>query len=104
VPRAIGGSFDFDWWELRFWMIVFSFLRDLDLDLDLDLDFDLDFDAAGKVGYIVGRGGLILRSDDAGRRWESVSPPGDAGRAFLPTARTHLKRATQTADFRGGGA
>jgi photosystem II stability/assembly factor-like uncharacterized protein len=68
---------------------VFSFLR------------DLDFDALGKVGYIVGRGGMILRSDDAGRRWRSVFPPRRAGRVLLPTARSLLKRATPTADFRG---
>jgi photosystem II stability/assembly factor-like uncharacterized protein len=66
---------------------VFSFLR------------DLDFDAAGKVGYIVGRGGMILRSDDAGRRWRSVLPPTDPMRVLLPTAGSLLKRATPTADF-----
>jgi len=68
---------------------VFSFLR------------DVDFDAAGKVGYIVGREGMILRSDDAGRRWRSVLPPKDPGRVFLPTAALLLKRATQPADFKG---
>jgi photosystem II stability/assembly factor-like uncharacterized protein len=67
---------------------VFSFLR------------DLDFDAVGKVGYIVGRGGMILRSDDAGRRWRSVLPPRRASRVLLPTAGSLLKRATPTADFR----
>jgi photosystem II stability/assembly factor-like uncharacterized protein len=71
--------------------VVFSFLR------------DLDFDAAGKVGYSVGRGGMILRSDDAGRRWKSVLPPSDPSRGFLPTAGSLLKRATPTADFGGGG-
>jgi photosystem II stability/assembly factor-like uncharacterized protein len=70
---------------------VFSFLR------------DLDFDAAGKVGYIVGRGGMILRSDDAGRRWRSVLPPKRASRVLLPTAGLLLKRATPTADFRRRG-
>ena len=68
---------------------VFSFLR------------DLDFDAVGRVGYIVGRGGMILRSDDAGRRWRSVLPPRKASRVFLPTARLLLKRATPIADFSG---
>jgi photosystem II stability/assembly factor-like uncharacterized protein len=68
--------------------VGFSFLR------------DLDFDAAGKVGYIVGRGGMILRSDDAGRRWRPVSPLRDLRRVFLPTARSLLKRATPTAEFR----
>jgi photosystem II stability/assembly factor-like uncharacterized protein len=67
---------------------VFSFLR------------DLDFDAAGKVGYIVGRGGMILRSDDSGRRWRSVLPPREVSRVFLPTGRSLLKRATPIADFR----
>jgi len=68
---------------------VFSFLR------------DLDFDAAGKVGYIVGRGGTILRSDDEGRRWRPVLPPHQTGRVFLPTGESLLKRATPAADFRG---
>ncbi len=68
---------------------AFSFLR------------DLDFDAAGKVGYMVGRGGLILRTDDAGRRWRAVLPPERAGRAFLPTAVVLLKRATPAADSNG---
>ena len=68
---------------------VFSFLR------------DLDFDAAGKVGYIVGRGGMILRSDDAGRRWRSVLPPRKTSRVLLPTAESLLKRATPAAEFRG---
>ena len=68
---------------------VFSFLR------------DLDFDALGKVGYIVGRGGMILRSDDAGRRWRSVLPPTDPSQVLLPTVRLLLKRATRTADARG---
>jgi photosystem II stability/assembly factor-like uncharacterized protein len=66
---------------------VFSFLR------------DLDFDAAGKVGYMVGRGGMILRSDDEGRRWRSVLPPQKTGRVFLPTGESLLKRATPVADF-----
>ena len=69
--------------------VVFSFLR------------DLDFDAEGKVGYIVGRGGLILRSDDAGWHWRAVSPPSDPGRALLATAGSLLKRETPVADFRG---
>jgi photosystem II stability/assembly factor-like uncharacterized protein len=70
---------------------VFSFLR------------DLDFDAAGKVGYIVGRGGMILRSDDAGRRWRPVLPPKKVRRVFLPTARLLLKCATPIADLTGRG-
>jgi len=69
--------------------VAFSFLR------------DLAFDAAGKIGYIVGRGGLILRSDDAGQRWKPVSPPRNPSRALLPTVGSQLKRATPTADFRG---
>jgi photosystem II stability/assembly factor-like uncharacterized protein len=68
---------------------VFSFLR------------DLDFDAAGKVGYIVGRGGMILRSGDAGRRWKFILPPRKASRVFLPTEGSLLKRATPAADFKG---
>jgi photosystem II stability/assembly factor-like uncharacterized protein len=70
---------------------VFSFLR------------DLDFDAVGKVGYIVGRGGMILRSDDAGRRWRPVLPPKKVRRVFLPTARLLLKCATPIADLTGRG-
>ena len=68
---------------------VFSFLR------------DLDFDAAGKVGYIVGQGGIILRSDDAGRRWKPVLPPADRSRVLFPTEALLLKRATPTADSKG---
>lgn len=68
--------------------VVFSFLR------------DLGFDAEGKVGYIVGRGGLILRSDDAGRRWRAVLRPRDSSRALLPTAVSLLKHSTPAADFR----
>ncbi len=65
---------------------VFSFLR------------DLDFDAAGEVGYTVGRGGMVLRSDDAGRRWRSVLPAMDLDRGLSPTASSLLKRATSAAD------
>jgi photosystem II stability/assembly factor-like uncharacterized protein len=68
---------------------VFSFLR------------DLDFDAAGKVGYIVGRGGMVLRSDDAGQRWRPVLPTVDPDRVLLPTASSLLKRATLVADDTG---
>jgi photosystem II stability/assembly factor-like uncharacterized protein len=65
---------------------VFSYLR------------DLDFDAAGKVGYIVGRGGMVLRSDDAGQRWRSVLPTVDPDRVLSPTASSLLKCATSIAD------
>jgi len=68
---------------------VFSYLR------------DLDFDAAGKVGYIVGRGGMVLRSDDAGQRWRTVLPTVDPDRVFSPTASSLLKRATSVADDTG---
>jgi len=69
--------------------VAFSFLR------------DLAFDATGQIGYMVGRGGLILRSDDAGQRWKSVSPPRGPSRVLLPTVGSQLKRATPIADFRG---
>jgi photosystem II stability/assembly factor-like uncharacterized protein len=36
---------------------------------------DIDFDPSGEVGFIVGQTGQILRSDDAGFRWERVLPP-----------------------------
>ena len=36
---------------------------------------DVDFDPSGKVGFIVGQTGRILRSDDAGFKWEQVLPP-----------------------------
>jgi photosystem II stability/assembly factor-like uncharacterized protein len=68
---------------------VFSYLR------------DLDFDAAGKVGYIVGRGGMVLRSDDAGQRWRAILPTVDPDRVLSPTARSLLKRATSVADDTG---
>jgi len=68
---------------------VFSYLR------------DLDFDAAGKVGYIVGRGGMVLRSDDAGQRWRTVLPTVDPDRVLSPTASSLLKRATSVADDTG---
>jgi photosystem II stability/assembly factor-like uncharacterized protein len=68
---------------------VFSYLR------------DLDFDAAGKVGYIVGRGGMVLRSDDAGQRWRAVLPTVDSDRVLSPTASSLLKRATSVADDTG---
>ena len=38
---------------------------------------DIDFDPSGEVGFIVGQTGQILRSDDAGYRWEQVLPPPD---------------------------
>lgn len=39
---------------------------------------DIDFDPSGEVGFIVGQTGQILRSDDAGYRWEQVLPPPEA--------------------------
>jgi photosystem II stability/assembly factor-like uncharacterized protein len=36
---------------------------------------DLDFESTGRLGLIVGQGGRILRSSDAGHKWEQVLPP-----------------------------
>ena len=40
---------------------------------------DVGFDPSGKVGYIVGKTGRILRSTDAGHEWKQVLPPEEAG-------------------------
>ena len=36
---------------------------------------DVDFDPTGQIGFIVGQTGQILRSTDAGYKWERVLPP-----------------------------
>jgi len=36
---------------------------------------DVSFDISGKVGYIVGQRGMVLRTDDAGESWHKVLPP-----------------------------
>ncbi len=36
---------------------------------------DVEFDSEGRVGFIVGQTGTILRSTDAGKKWERVLPP-----------------------------
>ena len=36
---------------------------------------DVDFDPSGRVGYMVGQSGQILRSTDAGYEWSQVLPP-----------------------------
>jgi photosystem II stability/assembly factor-like uncharacterized protein len=46
---------------------VFTFMR------------DLDFEHKKKVGYIVGQQGMVLRTEDGGKRWKQVLPPGDLG-------------------------
>lgn len=38
---------------------------------------DVDFDPSGQIGFIVGQTGQILRSDDAGFKWQQVLPPPD---------------------------
>jgi photosystem II stability/assembly factor-like uncharacterized protein len=68
---------------------VFSLLR------------DLDFDAAGMFGYTVARGGMVLRSADAGQRWRPGLPTADPSRGLSPTAGSILKRATLVADDTG---
>ena len=45
---------------------IFTFMR------------DVAFDPEGRVGFIVGQTGQILRSTDAGHRWTQVLPPPDA--------------------------
>ncbi len=45
--------------------IVFTYMR------------DVDFARSGKLGFIVGQTGQILRSTDAGIAWEQVLPPAD---------------------------
>jgi hypothetical protein len=42
---------------------IFTFMR------------DIDFGPDGRVGFIVGQGGKILRSTDAGYEWKQVLPP-----------------------------
>ena len=44
---------------------IFTFMR------------DVDFEPDGRIGYIVGQSGQILRSTDAGHRWTQVLPPSD---------------------------
>ena len=42
---------------------IFTFMR------------DLGFDSTSDVGFIVGQEGLVLRTDDGGKRWTQVLPP-----------------------------
>ena len=46
---------------------VFTFMR------------DVDFERGRKVGYIVGQQGMILRSENGGKSWSQILPPGDLG-------------------------
>ncbi len=39
---------------------------------------DIEFDREGKVGFIVGQTGQILKSTDAGFQWRQVLPPPEA--------------------------
>ena len=45
---------------------IFTFMR------------DITFDSTGRVGFIVGQTGQILRSTDAGMQWKQVLPPPEA--------------------------
>jgi photosystem II stability/assembly factor-like uncharacterized protein len=36
---------------------------------------DISFDPDGRIGFIVGQSGKILRSDDSGKSWSTVLPP-----------------------------
>lgn len=46
---------------------VFTFMR------------DVAFEHNERVGLIVGQQGLVLRSEDGGKKWSQVLPPGDVG-------------------------
>jgi photosystem II stability/assembly factor-like uncharacterized protein len=46
---------------------VFTFMR------------DLGFEHNKRMGFIVGQQGMVLRSNDGGRMWTQVLPPGDIG-------------------------
>jgi photosystem II stability/assembly factor-like uncharacterized protein len=46
---------------------VFTFMR------------DLAFEHKQQVGFIVGQQGLVLRSEDGGKTWAQVLPPGELG-------------------------
>lgn len=46
---------------------VFTFMR------------DVGFDRSRNFGYIVGQQGMVLRSQDGGKTWAQVLPPGDLG-------------------------
>jgi photosystem II stability/assembly factor-like uncharacterized protein len=47
---------------------IFTFMR------------DVQFDPVNDVGYIVGEHGMVLRSEDGGKRWTQVLPPEDRRR------------------------
>jgi hypothetical protein len=51
------------WHEQRGFPTIFTFMR------------DIQFDSDGRVGYIVGQRGKVLRSDDSGQSWRQVLPP-----------------------------
>jgi photosystem II stability/assembly factor-like uncharacterized protein len=39
---------------------------------------DIAFDPDGRVGYIVGQRGTVLRSEDSGQSWQQKLPPPQA--------------------------
>ena len=51
------------WHEQRGFPTIFTFMR------------DIEFDPDGRVGYIVGQRGKVLRSEDSGQSWRQVLPP-----------------------------
>lgn len=51
------------WHEQRNFPTIFTFMR------------DIAFDPDGRVGYIVGQRGTVMRSADSGQSWERVLPP-----------------------------
>jgi photosystem II stability/assembly factor-like uncharacterized protein len=54
------------WHEQRGFPTIFTFMR------------DIQFDPDGRVGYIVGQRGKVLRSEDSGQSWRQVLPPSGA--------------------------
>jgi photosystem II stability/assembly factor-like uncharacterized protein len=54
------------WHEQRGFPTIFTFMR------------DIQFDPDGRVGYIVGQRGKVLRSNDSGQSWRQVLPPAGA--------------------------
>jgi photosystem II stability/assembly factor-like uncharacterized protein len=61
------------WHEQRGFPTIFTFMR------------DVQFDPDGRVGYIVGQRGKVLRSDDSGQSWRQVLPPEAAEVAEVET-------------------
>lgn len=48
---------------------------------------------SGKVAWLAGSGGTVLRTTDAGRTWQDVAPPGAAGLEFRDVEAFDARRA-----------